>query len=234
MSERTLPQGWTSAKIGEVLEVHYGKGLPKAKRNESGQVPVYGSNGVVGQHSSALTDGACIVIGRKGAAGAVHISRVPCWPIDTTYYTTPPAELSLEYIYYVLGFLNLSSLDKSTAIPGLNRDDLYSQPLPLPPLAEQQRIIAEVERRLSVVEELEAAVEANLKRAGRLRQAVLKRAFEGKLVPQDPSDEPATVLLERMRAAAGGRAGEAKSRGKVTRKPKGERDTAPGQQLRLL
>lgn len=72
--------------------------------------------------------------------------------------------------------------------------------LPLPPLAEQHRIVAEVERRLSVIDELETMVEANLKRAERLRQAILKRAFEGELVPQDPSDEPATVLLERIRA----------------------------------
>jgi type I restriction enzyme, S subunit len=72
--------------------------------------------------------------------------------------------------------------------------------IPLPPLAEQQRIVAEVERRLSVVEKAEAVVAANLKRAARMRQAILKRAFEGKLVPQDPNDEPASVLLERIRA----------------------------------
>ncbi len=68
----------------------------------------------------------------------------------------------------------------------------------LPPLAEQQQIVSEVERRLSVVSQLEATVEANLKHAERLRQSILKEAFTGRLVPQDPADEPASALLERI------------------------------------
>ena len=72
--------------------------------------------------------------------------------------------------------------------------------MPLPPVAEQRRIVAEVERRLSVVDDLGMAVAANLRRAAGLRQAILKRAFEGKLVAEDPSDEPAGALLERVRS----------------------------------
>ena len=70
---------------------------------------------------------------------------------------------------------------------------------PLPPLEEQRFIVEEVERRLSVVDKLEATVEASLKQADGLRQSILKRAFCGELVPQYPDDEPATVLLERIR-----------------------------------
>ena len=73
---------------------------------------------------------------------------------------------------------------------------------PLPPASEcrsKTQIVQEVERRLSIVDEIEAQVEANLKRAARLRQGILKRAFEGRLVPQDPTDEPAEKLLERIR-----------------------------------
>jgi len=71
---------------------------------------------------------------------------------------------------------------------------------PLPPLAEQERIVAEVERRLSVVKEIEETVEVNERRARRLRQSILKRAFEGRLVAQDANDEPAAILLERIKA----------------------------------
>lgn len=77
---------------------------------------------------------------------------------------------------------------------------IHTMLLPLPPLAEQSEIAQEVESRLSIIEETEAQINANLKRAAHLRQSILKRAFEGKLVPQDPSDEPAEKLLERIKA----------------------------------
>jgi type I restriction enzyme, S subunit len=70
--------------------------------------------------------------------------------------------------------------------------------LGLPPLAEQLQIVAEIEKRLSVIDHLEEAIQANLKRAERLRQSILKEAFAGRLVPQDQNDEPASVLLERI------------------------------------
>ena len=82
----------------------------------------------------------------------------------------------------------------------LSLSDLRQFCIPLPPLAEQRRIVAEVERRLSVVQQAEATVEASLARAERLRQSILKQAFSGRLVPQDPNDEPASALLERIRA----------------------------------
>lgn len=84
--------------------------------------------------------------------------------------------------------------------PGLNLDNLRELPIALPPADEQKRIAAEVERRLSVADEAEAVVETNLRRAEQLRQAILRRAFEGRLVAQDTTDEPAALLLERIKA----------------------------------
>ena len=100
---------------------------------------------------------------------------------------------------------------------------IHTMPIPLPPLAEQRRIVAEVERRLSVVQQTEATVEASLARAERLRQSILKQAFSGKLVPQDPDDDPASALLERIRAereaqALASGSGKGKSGRRRTRK----------------
>ena len=79
-------------------------------------------------------------------------------------------------------------------------DYMRRVPIPLPPLPEQRAIVSEVESRLSVADAVEKTVTAELKRAEQLRQSILKKAFSGKLVPQDPNDEPASVLLKRTKA----------------------------------
>jgi type I restriction enzyme S subunit len=80
-----ISEGWAFPMIRDILAVNYGKGLKKARRM-TGSIPVYGSNGVVGEHNVALTQGPTIIIGRKGTIGAVNFSDIPCWPIDTTYF----------------------------------------------------------------------------------------------------------------------------------------------------
>jgi type I restriction enzyme, S subunit len=109
----------------------------------------------------------------------------------------------------------IARLSGSTAQPHLYLSHLRAFRVPLPSIPEQHQIVAEVDRRLSAAAQVEAQVEASLKRATALRQSILKRAFEGKLVPQDPNDEPASVLLERIHQqraqvelGGGGRAGE--------------------------
>ena len=109
-----------------------------------------------------------------------------------------------KYLAWYLASRNgnrqLQRLRRGATKIGLGLDDIRAVNVALPPLAEQEQIVSEVESRLSILQEVEAEVEANLKRAARLRQAILKRAFEGKLVPQDPTDEPASEFLSRIKA----------------------------------
>jgi len=126
--------------LGEVCDFVYGDGLKETDR-KGGNVPVYGSNGIVGWHDEAITKGETLIIGRKGSIGEVHFSKIPCWAIDTTYYvekTKVPCDFT--WLYYTLKALDLTRLNKSAAVPGLNREDAYEQKIPLPPLTEQKRI----------------------------------------------------------------------------------------------
>jgi type I restriction enzyme, S subunit len=84
--------------------------------------------------------------------------------------------------------------------PRLGLRTVRTIPVPLPPLSEQVRIVAEVDKLLSVGEATAAVLDLTLARGTRFHQSILKRAFEGRLVAHDPNDEPASALLERMRA----------------------------------
>jgi len=89
-----------------------------------------------------------------------------------------------------------------TTIQHLPQEKLLEVAVPLPPAAEQERIVAEVDRHLSRADALAASIAQSKRRAQRLRRAILAAAFQGRLVPQDPNDEPASVLLDRIRAQA--------------------------------
>ena len=142
-----------------------------------------------------------IIFPKRGGAIATNKKRrlsVPAAYDLNTMGMIPEDGLG-DYLWWWFQTIDLSTLGDGSNVPQINHDDIQGLPIPLPPLAEQRRIVAEVERCLSVVRQAEAAVGVNLARAERLRQSLLKQAFSGKLVPQDPNDEPASALLERIR-----------------------------------
>lgn len=198
-----LPFGWVQTNVGQLYHFEYGKSLTKHSRTEAGKYPVFGSNGVVGKHDSFLIEGPALIVGRKGAAGAVSYSSDNCWPIDTTYFVRDTPNLSLKFSYYLLQSLNLTKYEKSTAIPGLNRNDAYAEPVFLPPLPEQKRIVAKIEELFS---ELDKGIESFKTAREQLkvyRQALLKHAFEGKLTAawreaNKDKLETADALLKRI------------------------------------
>jgi type I restriction enzyme S subunit len=140
----TLPEGWADARLGDVVELKYGKALPEKDRS-SGAIAVYGSNGVVGSHTVSITAGKTIIVGRKGSAGKVHVSSVACFPIDTTYYVDEFSSLKAGFAAILFNSLDLDKLDRATAVPGLNREDAYRLNVTIPPLPEQRRIVAKLD-----------------------------------------------------------------------------------------
>ena len=139
---KSYPSAWPEVSLGDICEFKYGKSLPDGLR-AGGDVPVFGSNGRVGFHNEAITQGPSIIVGRKGSFGEINLSPVPCWPIDTTYYIDVSAtKADLKWLAYRLSGLGLSRLNRAAAIPGLNRGDAYRKRLLLPPLEEQRRLAA--------------------------------------------------------------------------------------------
>ena len=179
MSEK-LPEGWAEIKLGQIFEFKYGKGLPARKRDNTGH-PVYGSNGIVGFHSTPSVERESIIIGRKGSVGEVHLSKEPCSPIDTTYFVDELFGQPIKYWFLFLKSLELGQLNKATAIPGLNRNDAYDLKIKVPPIAEQKRIADKLECLLAKVDACKARLDKVPGIIKRFRQSVLADAVSGKL-----------------------------------------------------
>lgn len=148
--------------------------------------------------------GRCAVWDRKNETIAIQ---------KALHRVRPSRGVSSQYLSFVLAEGTHSGrLQKSFTGTGINHltgESLASYPVPLPPSAEQEAIVAAIQAQLSVVEQLEADIDAKLQSAQALRQSILKHAFTGKLVPQDPDDEPASELLQRIAAERKARVQEA-------------------------
>jgi len=130
---------WKECKLGSELELLYGKALKESERKE-GSYPVYGSNGIVGYHSEFLVRAPGIIIGRKGSVGEIKFSNKDFFPIDTTYYINLKNDNDIKFFYYFLLTLHLNEMNSHSAVPGLNRNDVYGIDILLPPLPEQKAI----------------------------------------------------------------------------------------------
>jgi type I restriction enzyme S subunit len=125
-----IPQDWEVKKIGEILELNYGKALKKEDRRD-GDFPVYGSSGIVGTHDTNLVKGPGIIVGRKGNVGSVFWCDEDFFVIDTAYFVT--SSLPLRFLFYVLPTLNFINSD--AAVPGLSRNQAYTLEILIPPAA---------------------------------------------------------------------------------------------------
>lgn len=208
-----LPDGWTWTTLGKISEIILGQSPPSSTYNTDGNgLPFYQGKFEFGKTYPTPRKW-CTAPKKTAEKGDVFISvRAPVGPTNICAEKSCigrglAAIRGLNGIkpLFILHLMRtyeekIAGRGTGTTFDAITGNQLKNFEIPLPPLAEQQAIVSEVERRLSVADEVEKTVTTELKRAEQLRQSMLKQAFSGKLVPQDPNDEPANALLERIRA----------------------------------
>jgi type I restriction enzyme S subunit len=172
---------WGTKKLGEIIELHYGKGIPQKDRKVDGKYPIYGANGELGRTDKYLVEGEAIIIGRKGTAGAINRVSGRFWPADVTYYVFGNKKIDIDFLFYTFKKIDLSQL--ATGIkPGINRNKVYELQIPLPPLSEQKKIVAYLDNLREKVEKLKQIQQNQLEELTELKTSILEKAFKGELL----------------------------------------------------
>ncbi|MCP9848409.1 restriction endonuclease subunit S [Cyanobium sp. Morenito 9A2] len=218
-----LPEGWCWSSLGELFDIRVGATPSRAKPEFwNGGIPWVSSSEVsfcritctretiseegLRHSSTQLNPPGSVLLGMIGEGktrGQAAILNIPaCNNQNSAAIWVSTSGLPPEYVYYFLvGEYEVTrGRGSGNNQPALNKSRVQAIPIPLPPLAESHRIVREIDRHESVINSLEESSQLSHARCIRLRQSILKWAFEGRLVDQDPSDEPAQVLLERIRA----------------------------------
>jgi type I restriction enzyme S subunit len=182
VKEGELPKGWKTEKLGRICEIKNGKNQ-KLVENPNGKYPIYGSAGKMGFADSYLCDAGSTIIGRKGTINKPLYVNEKFWNVDTAFGFMPNTDLiTNRFLYFFCLSFNFAKLDKSTTIPSLAKTDLQKIDVVLPPLKEQQLIVSELESKLTACDQIEETISQSLQQAETLRQSILKKAFEGKLI----------------------------------------------------
>ena len=208
-----LPDGWMWTTLSKISKIILGQSPPSSAYNTDGNgLPFYQGKLEFGKTYPTPRKW-CTAPKKIAEKGDVFISvRAPVGPTNMCAEKSCIGRglaalrglngIEPLFILYLMRTYEemIAGKGTGTTFNAITGNQLKNFEIPLPPQPEQQIIVAEVEHRLSVADEVEKTVVAELKRAEQLRQSILKKAFSGGLVPQDPSDEPASVLLERIKA----------------------------------
>jgi len=198
-----LPDGWRLSTLGEVFTLQAGKNITakdiKDIATELHPYKCYGGNGVRGFVASYNREGDFPIIGRQGAlCGNINIAKGKFYATEHAVVVERYCDVDLMWTYYTLTALNLNQYATATAQPGLSVAVINDVCIPIPPQKEQERISKEMERWFAFIDQIEQS-KADLQTA--IKQAkskILDLAIHGKLIPQDPNDEPAIELLKRI------------------------------------
>jgi type I restriction enzyme, S subunit len=128
--------------LSELATIKYGKNQKKVL-SESGNVPIYGTGGLMGYATTALYDEPSVLIGRKGTIGKVKYVEHPFWTVDTLFYTIVNTDIVLpKYLYYIMSLIDLNNYNEGTTIPSLRTETLNRLEFDIPDLEEQRKILS--------------------------------------------------------------------------------------------
>ena len=155
-----LPKGWCLCKISSVVDIVNGKSQ-KNVESPTGKYPIYGSGGIIGKGMEYTCLAGSTIIGRKGTINHPIFVEENFWNVDTAFGMKANYQiLEDKYFYCFCLYFDFSKLDKSSALPSLTKTAIGNLILPIPPLAEQQRIVAKIEELFSQLDKIESSLQA--------------------------------------------------------------------------
>ena len=129
-----------------VVTMQRGFDLPVQDREQSGNIPVYGSNGVLDHHNQAKVCNGGVITGRSGTIGKVFYTKGAYWHLNTTLFSVDTHENNIIYLAHLLRMFNLARFTEGTGVPTLNRNKFHSAPIIDVPIDEQNQFAAFVEQ----------------------------------------------------------------------------------------
>ena len=132
---------YTHYTLADLAKIKYGKNQKKVL-SELGNIPIYGTGGIMGYATDALYDKPSVLIGRKGTINKVKYIEQPFWTVDTLFYTEVNENLVIpKFLYYVMSLLNLDNYNEGTTIPSLRTETLYRLEFDISSLQDQEHIL---------------------------------------------------------------------------------------------
>lgn len=211
--KKNCPTKWIRISLEFITENFDSQRIPISKSQREkiqGNIPYYGASGIIDYINKSIFHGNFVLIGEDGAnllARTTPIAFIACgdfWVNNHAHVLKPLGNIPLKFLTNYINSINLSPWITGTAQPKLNQAKLNQIPILLPPLKEQHRIVSKIESifakidtKQKEIEKTELYIRSIPASFNELKKSILKLAFEGKLVPQDPNDEPVSVFLER-------------------------------------